>query len=150
MFVRRLVRGVRSSWPASETSWACWCRDADERRQHGVEAAGQPRQLVTAAVVDRGGQILGAGHVLGRLRQVFHRAHGGPAYGPAERGSQGHAAQGQQDQHPTQEGERVVDVGQRVEDLDRQRARDNADGSDPVPVAIGPPQGLHGYRVTRA
>ena len=28
MLVRRLVSGVRSSWPASEISWACCWRDA--------------------------------------------------------------------------------------------------------------------------
>ena len=49
MFVRRLVSGVRSSCEASATSRRCASCDDCERREHLVEARGQPADLVSPA-----------------------------------------------------------------------------------------------------
>ena len=57
MFVRRLVSGVRSSCDASATSWR-WARvDSSSAREHRVELAREPAELVLAGASIRCGEV---------------------------------------------------------------------------------------------
>ena len=142
MFVRRLVRGVRSSWPASETSWACWSLDSGQTSQHGVEAASQTSQLVVALVVDGRGEVLGRRNVLDGHGEVFDRPDAGPPDRPAEARSESHAAECDQDEGRPQVGERVVDVCQLVADLHDQAPDIGRDAHHPVTGAVTGVKGL--------
>ena len=62
--MRRLVSGVRSSWPASATSARCPSREAASAAEHRVERCGEPGDLVAAVHLDRV-QALRGGDVLG-------------------------------------------------------------------------------------
>ena len=66
----QLVRGIRDQLPLGAVGLL-------ERRQHRVEACGQPAELVLAVCLDPLGEILGFGHLLGRLRQPANRRQGG-------------------------------------------------------------------------
>ena len=52
--------------------------------------------------------------------QVFHWPDAGPAHRPPEPGSQGHPTEGDQYERSPQEGQRAVNICQRVADLDDQ------------------------------
>ncbi len=98
--------------------------------EHGVEAARKPGELVVALVVDRRGKILSCSHVFGRQGQVFHGAHARATDRPSEPGRDRNPTERHQYQHQAKEGERIVDGGERVADLDddpRDRGRHAGD-----------------------
>ena len=91
-FVRRLVSGVRSSWPASCTRRCCSARDNGERVEHPAERRPETAHLVAAGAGHLDIEPTGRPDVLGRLRQpphrCGHRAGDQPAHGRRGNGHQ--------------------------------------------------------------
>ena len=109
MFVRRLVKGVRSSWEASATKRR-WLRAESSSAASIVEAPGQAAELVRPLVRHAPGEIARLGHLLGRLGEAPHRG---------ERGAR--------DDEP--EGRREPDAAERDEDQDRAQPVEEASTS---------------------
>ena len=65
--VRSEVSGVRSSWPASATSWRCRSREADSAASIALNARASRAISSLPSTVDRV-ELLGAGDVLGGVR----------------------------------------------------------------------------------
>ena len=97
--VRSEVSGVRSSCPASATSWRCRSRDAASAIEHRVEGAGQPGDLVVALDRQRP-QVLGLGRSP-RRRAVSRRTGRSPLRATAQPGRRGgdHAGEPEEQHH---------------------------------------------------
>ncbi len=113
------MRGVRSSWPASETSCACCCREERNTGEHGVEGACQAGQLVVSLLVDRRVELLGNRNTLGRRGELLDGANRRPGHGVAETDSESDAGEDDKDQDQPQVCERVPQVAQWMEYLRR-------------------------------
>ena len=96
--VRSEVSGVRSSWPASATSWRCRSREAASAGEHLVERRGQPGDLVVALDRQRA-QVLGAGDLLDRGGQPAHRAQAVAGDRPAGHAGRDHAGEAEEEHH---------------------------------------------------
>ncbi len=88
-----------------------------ERAEHGVEARGEPAELVAPLRVDPLGQIAGLRHLLGRVGQPSHRRQRGSRDGQPKAGGDPDSADRDQDQEQPHPVERAVDLGQRAGDL---------------------------------
>ena len=121
MLVRRLVSGVRNSWPASEMSCACcWREDARARSMELNDRASRASSS-SPSVVDRRLKILGSGDVLGRRREPLDGADGRPSHQVAEAHSDGDPGQSDDPQDEAQIRQGALDISQGAGDLDGER-----------------------------
>jgi hypothetical protein len=113
MFVRRLVRRVQDEL-------ALGARRFLERAKHRVEAAGEAAQLVAALRFDPLGQIACLGHTLGRLGQAPHRGKRGSGHHEPEPRCSRDSPEADDDEERADLLERIVDLGQRPRELERE------------------------------
>ena len=119
MFVRKLVSGVRSSWDASATSWRCARGRFLEGSEHGVEARREAAQLVPAVCVDPLGEVARVRDLLARLGEAPHRCERGSRDEEPERCGDPDPSGRDQEQEERDPIERVMDIRQRLCDLER-------------------------------
>jgi hypothetical protein len=79
-----------------------------QRGHHLVEARSQAAQLVVAADLDAPRQVVRAGHLLGRVRDLARRRQGGARHHRPKRRRHGDAAGADQEQDQDQRGKRVL------------------------------------------
>ncbi len=89
-----------------------------EGRRHRVEGPRQAGDLVVARVRDPYRQVLGPRDVLDRVGQFVDGPQPGPGHPQASDPRADDADPGDQEQHPGQGGQRLVDVGERFGDGD--------------------------------
>ena len=112
--MRSDVSGVRSSWPASATSWRCRSRDGRQRGEHRVEGrrpAGRSRRCPRPVI---GVELLGAGDLLDGVAEPPHRAQPVARHGPAGEAGADHAEESEQGEHDAELAERVLGRLQRL------------------------------------
>ena len=97
------LSGVRSSCPASATSWRWRSREADSAVEHLVERRGEARDLVGALDRQRG-EVLGARDVLDRAGQPPHRPQAVARDCPAGHRRGDHAGEPEEQHHHTELG----------------------------------------------
>ena len=90
-----------------------------QRTEHRVEARGEATELVAPLDVDRRVEVLRLGDVLGGGGESFDGTQHGPGDDEAEEPGERDAAERHEDQRDPQRCERVVDLVERLGDLDR-------------------------------
>ena len=113
----QLVRGVGHELALRVHGRVERAHRALERVEHGVEAAGQPPELVFAGGLDAPAEVPGQGDVLGGLGEALQRLHGRARHQAPEQGRERDAADDQQHQDQAQAAEQAVHFGERLGEL---------------------------------
>ena len=135
MLVRRLVSGVRSSWPASATSWRCCTRErlsASSISLKLVASRATSSRPCTSIDAERSWVC---GDVLRGVGQPPDRPQRGPGDEQPERGGERDAAEPGEDEPQAEVREVAVDLGERAGELHRD-ARRGRHGDDPHVLAL--------------
>lgn len=133
MFVRREVRGVRSSWPHVLDQPPLVLLGLREADQHTVEGTPQPA-LVPARDRHLDAQMPGPGHVLRRPRQLHEPPGLPPRQPPPEQPGRDDDAGDEQQGPLLQLPQQVLGVAELLRDLHGTSAAAERDGHHPVAV----------------
>ena len=96
--MRSEVSGVRSSWPASATSWRCRSRDAASAASIWLNAVAS-RAISSSPSTGSGVQVLGAGDLLGGVGEPADRAQAVAGHAPAREAGADHPRETEEQHH---------------------------------------------------
>ena len=137
--VRSEVSGVRSSWPASPTSWRCRSREADSAVSMALKDVAR-RAISSLPSTRIGRELLGAGDLLGGVAEQPHRAQPVAGHRPAGQRGGDHPDHAAEEEQAAQLPQRVLGGCQRLGEDERGPGFESGNGAHPV----GPVRRHHG------